>query len=84
MNLFTKQKQIHQTQKTNLWNGRGKGEGGINQEFGINRCTLVYMEQMNDKDLLYSAGSYIQDLVITCNGKESEKENTHTHICMYV
>ena len=30
--------------------------------------------------LLYTTGNYIQYLVITCNGKELEKE----HICMYV
>ena len=29
---------------------------------------------MSNKDLLYSTGNYIQYLVITYNGKESEKE----------
>ena len=29
---------------------------------------------MNNKDLLDNTGNYIQYLVITCNGKESEKE----------
>ena len=32
----------------------------------------------NNKDLLYSTGNYIQYLVITYNGKESEKE------CIYI
>ena len=39
------------------WDG---GEGGINQEFGISRYTLLYIRQMNDKVLLYSTGNYIQ------------------------
>ena len=54
-----------------------KGESGgrgINQEFGINRYTLLHIKQINNKDLLYSTGNYIQYLAITYNGKESEKE----------
>ena len=38
----------------------GSGEGGINQEFGISRYTLLYIKQMNDKVLLYGTGNYIQ------------------------
>ena len=58
----------------NLWLPKGEGEEGINQKSGINRYTLLYIKQLNSKDLLYSAGNYIQYLVITYNGKESEKE----------
>ena len=80
MNLFTKQKQTHR-QKTNLWLPKGKGGGGgINQEFGINTCTLLYIKQVNNKDLLYSTGNYIQYLVITYNGKEYEK--VYISICI--
>ena len=32
---------------------------------------------MSKKNLLYSTGNYIQYLVVTCNGKESEKEYTY-------
>ena len=32
---------------------------------------------MNNKDLLYSTGNYIQCLIITYNGKESEKEHMY-------
>ena len=56
-----------------------KGEGGVNKEFGINRYTLLYVKQMNNKDLLYSTGHYIQYLVITYSGKEYEK-----HIYIYI
>ena len=46
----------------------------IYQEFGINRYTLLYIKQANNKDVLYSTENYTQYLVITYNGKESEKE----------
>ena len=52
---------------------------GMNPEFGVNMYTLLYIKEITNKDLLYSIGNYIQYLVITYNGKESEK-NTHTHI----
>ena len=35
---------------------------------------ILYIKKINNEDLLYSTGSYIQYLVITYNGKESEKE----------
>ena len=52
---------------------------GIHWEFGINRYTLLYKKYIN-KDLLYSIGNYIQYLVITYNGKESEKEYIYIYI----
>ena len=61
-----------QTQKTSLWLLRGKVEG-INQEFGVKIYTVLYIKQINNKDLLHSTGNYIQYLVITDNGKDSEK-----------
>ena len=43
MNLFTKQKQTQQTQKTNLWLPKGiVRRGEINQEFGINIYPPLY------------------------------------------
>ena len=79
MNLFTKQKQTHRHRKQTY--GYQKKKRGINWEFGINRYTLVlYIKQINYKDLLYSTGNYIQYLIITYNGKESEKEYI---MCMY-
>ena len=45
----------------------------INQEYGVNRYTLLYVKQIN-KDLLYSTGNYIQYLIINYTGKESGKE----------
>ena len=43
---------------------------------------LLYKKFINNKDLLYSTGSYIQYLIITYNEKESEKE--HIYIYIYI
>ena len=62
--------------------GEGGCVGGINQEFGTNRYILLYVTQVNKKDLVYCTGDYIQYLVITYSGKESEKEHMYMYICM--
>ena len=60
---------------------KGEGDGGgINWEFGISRCKLLYLEWMNNKDLLYNTGNYIQYPVINHNGKKYENENVY--ICI--
>ena len=41
---------------------------------------LLCVKQVNSTDLLSSTGNYTQYLVITYNGKESEKE----YICIYM
>ena len=51
-----------------------KGEGGIDWEFEISRCKLLYTEWVNNKVLLYSTGNYIQYPVIIHNGNEYKKE----------
>ena len=66
MNLSMKQKQTCGCQG-------GSGEG-MDWEFGISRCKLLYLEWINNKILPYSTGNYIQYPVINHNGKESEKE----------
>ena len=50
------------------------GEGGMDWEFGISRCKLLYTEWIHNKVLLYNTGNYIQYPVINHNGKEYEKE----------
>ena len=79
MNLFTKQKQTHRHRKKTYSYQRGQG-GGINLEFEINKYTLLYIKQINNKDLLYRTGNYTQYLVITHNGKESEKEQIYVYV----
>ena len=59
-----------------------KGErdgGGMNWEFGISRCKLLYREWINNK-ALYSTGNYIQYPVIKHNRKEKERNNGETYI----
>ena len=58
--------------------GEGGG-GGMDWEFGVSRCKLLYREWINNKVLLYSTQNYIQYPVINHNGKEYEKE----YIYMY-
>ena len=83
MDLFIKQKQTHRLRKQ-TWLPRGKGPGGTNYEFAINRYTLLYIKQINDKDILYSTRKYTEYFVITSNGKESEKEYMHVCMCTYM
>ena len=74
MNLFTKQNRLTDFKikltvtKGEMWRGR------INEEFGINIYTLLYIKQITNKELLYSTGNCTQHSIITYTGKESEKE----------
>ena len=71
MNLVTKQEQIYfkdDYQRGSRW------EGGINQEFGINIFTLLYIKEIIKKDPKYSIGNSTQYSVTAYMGKESEKE----------
>ena len=63
-----------QTQKTNLWFPKGKGQGGgTNWKFGVRRYKLLSRKQINSKVLLYSTENCIQYLVINYNGKGKKK-----------
>ena len=52
---------------------------GMEWEFGVSRCKLVYIEWINNKVLLYSTVNHIQYPVINHNGKEYEKECIHMY-----
>ena len=58
---------------------KGEEMGGVGSdwEFGIGRCKLLHIGWIN-KVLLCSTGDYIQYPVMNCNGKEHEKECSHT------
>ena len=74
MNISTKRTHRYREQ-TEVWLPRGRGSGGgMDWEFGVSRCKLLYIEWINNKVLLYSTGNYIQYPVINHNGKEYEKE----------
>ena len=54
-----------------------KGEGGgtgMEWEFGVSKCKLLYLGWINNKVLLYSTGNYIQYSVINHNGKKFKKK----------
>ena len=72
-------KQTHRHGKQIYGYQKGKG-GGLNQEVGINTYTLLYIKQITNKDLPYSARNYTQYFVITYNGKESGKEYIYVYI----
>ena len=74
MNLFPKQKETHRHRKQTQRGGVG---GGMEWEFGVSRCKLLYIKWINNKILLYSTGNYMQYPVINHNGKEYEKECIH-------
>ena len=57
--------------------GEGGG-GGMDWEFGISRCKLLYIGWINNKVLLYSTGNYIQYPVRNHKGIEFLKE------CIYM
>jgi len=52
---------------------RGKEGGWINLETGINKCTLLYIKQITNKDLLYSTGNSIQCSVMTYMEKNLQR-----------
>ena len=53
-------------------------EGGMDWEYGVSRCKLLYIDWINNNVLLQSTENYIQYPVINRNGKEYEKEYMYT------
>ena len=49
MNLFTKQKETCRQRKQTYGNQSGKMEGGIDQEFGSNIYTLLYIYKIDNQ-----------------------------------
>ena len=74
MNLFTKQS--HRCRKQ-TYGYQGEKGGAINWEIGINICTLPYIRQITNKDLLYTGS---QNSVMTYMGKESNKEQIYVYV----
>ena len=55
-----------------------------NLKFETGRYSLQYIELINDRDLLYTVGNYIQYLVVAYNGGESEKEYMYVCVAIYI
>ena len=60
MNLSTKQKESQTENKLMATKGKDSGEGC--QEFGINIYMLLYIKQINNKDLPYGQGTILNIL----------------------
>ena len=68
MNLFTKQKLSHRCRKQIC--GYQREKGGINWDIGTDIHTLLYIEQVTNKNLLNSTGNSLQYSVVTYTGTE--------------
>ena len=62
-----------------MWLPREAGRRGMEWEFGVSRCKLLYIGWIN-KVPLYSTGDYTQYPVINHKGKEYEKEYIYTYM----
>ena len=38
---------------------KGQGRNGMDWEFGVSRCKLLYLEWISNEILLYSTGNYV-------------------------
>ena len=80
--LLNRKRPTDTENKLVIMKGKGGGEG-INYEVGMNTYTLLYVNQKNNKDLC-TAQNYIQYLVITYKGKESEKYTYNWITMIYI
>ena len=81
VNLSVKQKQTHR-QREQTWDRQREWcGGGMDWEFGISRCKLLYIEWINNKVLVCNTGNYIQYPVISHNRKDMKK-NIYIYACI--
>ena len=66
MNLSRDKKQTHGHGDQICGCRGGRGESGMDWEFGVRRCQLSYLEWISNKILFYSTGNYIY--LATCDG----------------
>ena len=72
---------VSQTKNKLMVRKKERGEGGIHQEYGINRYKLLYIKYISNKNFLYSTGNYIQYLIIAYNGKNLKKKYEAESLC---
>ena len=71
INLSTEQTQTHGYREQRCgcqWRG-GRGESGLDWEFGVRRGKLLHLEWISNDVLLYSTGNCIQLVVIEHDGR---------------
>ena len=71
INLLTKQKQASKQQQQLRFTKGKNWRGWINQKFRINTYTLLYIKQINNKDVLYNTGDSTQYSVREKNLKKN-------------
>ena len=59
INLY-KKKQAHRHRKQIMVTKSERERKRINQEYGIKRYKLLYVKQMSNKNLLYTAGDFVK------------------------
>ena len=57
----------------------GRGESGIDLEFGVSRCKLLQLEWISNEVLLYRTRNYSQSLGIENGGRSETKI---VYVCM--
>ena len=76
MNIHTNQKKAHQLRE-HAYGCRG---GGIVREFGMDMCTLLYLQWIADKDLLYGTWISTQPCMAARMGGEYGGEWIHAYV----
>ena len=81
MNISAK-RNTHRQRKQICGCHRGGNGGGIDWEFGISRCKLLYIEWLNKSNCIAQVTT-IQYPVINDNGKEYENECVYTYMYIF-
>ena len=72
-----KRKLAHQYREQTCGCQEDKGRGGMDWDFEISRCKLLYRECINKKFLLYSTVKYVQHAVINHSGEKCERKHIY-------
>ena len=78
-NFFTKQTHRHRKQIYGYLRGRGRRD-----TLGIQDSRHTTVHKTDKRALSCSAGNYSQCLILTYDGKASEREHLHAHACIHV
>ena len=60
-------------------NSVGGGGSGMDRQFGVGKCKILYLEWRSNDVLLYSTGNYIQSL-----GIEHDEDSMRKRMYVYV
>ena len=66
LHVHAEQKETHRHRKQSCEYQREEGMG--EDKYGINKCKLLCVKQMSDKDILCSVGNVNHNIIITYNG----------------